>query len=67
MDSGARFWVMGRMDGEEEFRELFPADDIEDARQIAIRCAMRPGYTICVYDNRLQERVKDFNDERYAR
>jgi|GEM_PF-4052985 len=62
-----RFQIMCRMDGQEDFADLFDTDTIEDARQVAIRAAMRPGFTVFVYDVRLGERVMDFDDPRHAR
>lgn len=56
-----RFQIMCRFDGQAEFQDLFDADAIEDARQIAIRAAMRPGCTVYVYDVKLEERVLDFD------
>lgn len=60
-----RFQILCRRDGEEDFRPLFDADTVEDARQIAIRTAMWPGCTVCVQDTVLDERVRDFDDEKY--
>jgi hypothetical protein len=60
-----RFAIMCRFDGQEDFTDLFDADAIEDARQIAIRAAMRPGCTVYVYDGKLRERVMDFDDEKH--
>ena len=52
---------MCRWDGEAEFQDLFDADTIDDAREIAVRTAMRPGCTVYVYDGALGERVLDFD------
>ena len=58
---------MGKQDDESEFQTLFDADSIVDAQQIAIRIAMKPFYTVYVYDTKLQERVRDFDDEKHRR
>lgn len=62
-----RFQIMCRQDGETEYRDFFDADTIDDAREVAIRAAMRPGFTVYVYDVKLQERVMDFENEKYRR
>jgi hypothetical protein len=56
---------MCKRDDEAEFQDLFDADNIDDAQQIAIRACMRPGYTVYVYDVKLQERVMNFDDAKY--
>ena len=60
-----RFQIMCRWDGQEEFQDMFDADTIGDAREIAIRSAMRPGCTVYVYDVKLGERVLDFDAEKH--
>ena len=56
---------MCRRDDQTEFQDLFDADTIDDAREIAMRACMKPGYTVYVYDEKRQERVMDFDDEKY--
>jgi hypothetical protein len=60
-----RFQIMCKHDSETEFTSMFEVDGIEDAKQIAIRAAMRPCYTVYVYDAKLGERVTDFDAEKY--
>ena len=62
-----RFQIMCKRDDQSEFLDLFDTDAIDDARQVAIRAAMKPGYTVYVYDVTLQERVLDFDDEKHRR
>lgn len=66
-ENAMRFQIMCKRDGEADFQDLFDADAIGDAQQIAIRMAMNPCCTVYVYDVKLQERVLDFDDEKHRR
>lgn len=62
-----RFQIMCKAENELDFAPLFTVEYIDDAKAIAIRAAMRPGYTVYVYDTKLQERVLDFDDVKHYR
>jgi hypothetical protein len=50
---------------ETEFHKRFEANNIDDAKGIAVRVVMWPETTVYVFDTKLQQRVMDFDDERY--
>ena len=60
-----RFHVMWRRENEEEFRDFFQTNDIYEAKDFAMRLAFEETNVVYVEDTKLNERVRDFEAEKY--
>lgn len=60
-----RFHVMWRRENEEEFRDFFQTNDIYEAKDFAMRLAFEETNVVYVEDTKLNERVRDFDAEKY--
>ena len=62
-----RFHVMWRRENEEEFRDFFQTNDIYEAKDFAMRLAFEETNVVYVEDTKLNERVRDFDAEKYKK
>ena len=61
-----RFYVMWRRDlPDTEFVPFFETNDIYEAKDFAMRLAYEEVNIVYVYDNKRQERVRDFDNPLY--
>ena len=60
-----RFHVMWHRINESEFRDFYQTDDIQEAKDFAMRLAFDETNVVYVRDERRQEIVRDFDAEIY--
>ena len=61
-----RFWVMWRRDlPDTEFVPFFETNDIDEAKNFAMRLAYEEVNLVYVYDTKRGEIVRDFDSELY--
>ena len=56
-----RFHIMWRRVNEEEFRDFFQTNDIQEAKDFAMRLAFEETNVVYVQDMKRNERVRDFD------
>ena len=62
-----RFHVMWRRINETEFRDFYQTDDIQEAKDFAMRLAFDETNVVYVQDERRGEIVRDFDAEVYRK
>lgn len=62
-----RFHIMWRRQNEQEFRDFFQTNDIDEAKDFAMRLAFDEVNTVYVEDMQRRERVRDFDADIYRR
>ena len=60
-----RFHIMWRRINEAEFRDFFQTDDIDEAKDFAMRLAFDETNVVYVRDSRKGEIVRDFDNPLY--
>lgn len=60
-----RFHVMLRRANESEFRDFFQTNDIQEAKEFAMRLAFEEVNTVYVHDDKTNGPVRDFDAEMY--
>ena len=60
-----RFHIMWRRVKEEEFRDFFQTNNIDEAKDFAMRLAFEETNVVYVQDVKRDERVRDFDAEIY--
>lgn len=62
-----RFQIMcdDQTPGRPGFRQFFETNDIQEAKEFAMRLAFFERNTVYVFDSRENQRVMDFDDPRY--
>lgn len=62
-----RYQIMcDKQDGDRPgFHQFFETDDFDDAREFAMRLSFVGNYVVYVYDSKVGDRVRDFDDPKY--
>ena len=60
-----RFHVMWRRVNETQFRDFYQTNDIDEAKDFAMRLVFDETNVVYVYDSAKGENVRDFDDPRY--
>ncbi len=60
-----RFHVMLRRENQDDYRDFFQTNDVQEAKEFAMRLAFEEVNTVYVHDDKTNAPVRDFDAEMY--